>query len=482
MYNMPKIETMDDVFRSFEYTRKAGNGITLKLKSNVKTLGSPQNITTALKKNKQLSSVEMEPNNDTDENVETTSQQDILQFLPDEVIASLDDESIDILRKIGREKSVSDDRDSHNEAVENIKNEDYEEALISLIAMSGDEATKWNGYSVDEFREIFTDTTRIKKILTVPELKMLAGLSRQSSKCPKDLNKSELVNLISKLFGEGSELDIPITSPKSLRVLASSQIRSWSIEGINVAYAQFHFLDAFKRWDASNLFNGTWNISTEDGKNFVIPQWYAQPAKIDDNIFQIIIDPHHIFVNNRSKCCSQGMRGMGIAAEAWWEVAKNSRQNRTGLSWEIAKELRDRQSNSYAQTTFSENVQLEMKKNGNQNEAQWCRLIRHWYSAVDDAGISVETRLQYLLEMRTYLLGFFKTGHFLPVGSYVAGMPMAQFEGILCNVDRRLQLYAMVKESSYNQRSVTSLDSETFFSGFQVHLYFVRILMINILL
>jgi hypothetical protein len=54
---MPKIETMDGVFRSFEYTRKAGNGITLNLKSNVKTLGSPQNITTALKKNKQLSSV-----------------------------------------------------------------------------------------------------------------------------------------------------------------------------------------------------------------------------------------------------------------------------------------------------------------------------------------------------------------------------------------------------------------------------------------
>jgi hypothetical protein len=58
------------------------------------------------------------------------------------------------------------------------------------------------------------------------------------------------------------------------------------------------------------------------------------------------------------------MRGMGIAAEAWWEVAKNSPQNRTWLSWEIAKELCDRQSNSYAQTTFSENVQLEMKKTG----------------------------------------------------------------------------------------------------------------------
>ena len=70
--------------------------------------------------------------------------------LQDEVIASLDDESIDILIKIGKEKSVSDDRDSHSEAVENIKNEDYDEALISLIAMSGDKTTKWNGYSVDD--------------------------------------------------------------------------------------------------------------------------------------------------------------------------------------------------------------------------------------------------------------------------------------------------------------------------------------------
>jgi hypothetical protein len=44
-----------------------------------------------------------------------------LQFLPNEVIASLDDESIDILSKIWKGKSVSDDRDSHNEAVSNKK-------------------------------------------------------------------------------------------------------------------------------------------------------------------------------------------------------------------------------------------------------------------------------------------------------------------------------------------------------------------------
>jgi hypothetical protein len=43
---------------------------------------------------------------------------------------------------------------------------------------------------------------------------------------------------------------------------------------------------------------------------FFIPQWYAQPAKIDNKIFQAKIDPHHIFVNNRGMCCSKGMHGM----------------------------------------------------------------------------------------------------------------------------------------------------------------------------
>ena len=85
-------------------------------------------------------------------------------------------------------------------------------------------------------------------------------------------NKSELVNLISKLFNEGSELDIPVTNPKYLEVFASSQIKSLSIEGLHVAYAQFYFLDAFKRWDSCSLFNGALDISTADGNIFCILQ------------------------------------------------------------------------------------------------------------------------------------------------------------------------------------------------------------------
>lgn len=142
--------------------------------------------------------------------------------------------------------------------------------------------------------------------------------------------------------------------------------------------------------------------------------------------------------------------------------------NKAGLSIEVAKELRDRQKNSFAQATFSEKVEKVMESNGDVREANWCSLIRNWYSAIDDAGIPLDTRLRKMLDIRSYLLPFLRTGHFPPQGAYIAGLPIAQFEGILSNVDRRIQLYSMTTLQTYNQRAVTSLDSETFFSGFQV--------------
>ncbi|CAC5369864.1 unnamed protein product [Mytilus coruscus] len=179
-------------------------------------------------------------------------------------------------------------------------------------------------------------------------------------------------------------------------------------------------------------------------------------------MIQPFIDPHHIFVNNRSRCCSKGILGMGIKPDAWWDVATDSKKNGTGLSFEIAKELRDKQSNSFAQTTFSDKVEDVMKANGDTNEAEWCSLIQNWYKAIDFYGFSLDERLFYMMNIRSFLLRFLKAGHFPPHGASIA-----QFEGILTNVDRRLQLYTMTKRKTYNQRAISSLDSETFFSGFQ---------------
>ena len=60
--------------------------------------------------------------------------------------------------------------------------------------------------------------------------------------------------------------------------------------------------------------------------------------------------------------------------------------------FEIAKELRDRQSNAFAKTIFSEEVQNILQEMGCQSEATWCRLLRQWYSAVDDADVPTNTR------------------------------------------------------------------------------------------
>ena len=182
---------------------------------------------------------------------------------------------------------------------------------------------------------------------------------------------------------------------------------------------------------------------------------------------QIILDPHHILVNNRARVCTHGLQGMNISKQAWVKVAQKSRENGTKLSIELVTEVRDRQRNSYAQTTFSEPV--EMGKNGDINEADWCRLVRGWYSAVDGAGLDIDERIHNLLSMREFLLQQYNPMIYPPPpGGYVKSLPIAQFEGLLTNVDRRLQLYSLSQTGTYNHRILSSLDSETFFSSFQV--------------
>ena len=138
--------------------------------------------------------------------------------------------------------------------------------------------------------------------------------------------------------------------------------------------------------------------------------------------------------------------------------------------WVISRareKLRDRQNNSFAQTTFSRNVQTEMENLGFHQEAMWCGLICELYETVDSAALSIEARITHLMSIRTFLLQHLDVGHFPPPSFVVKDMPMCQFEGILTNIDRRLQLYSMIEAGSHNQRAISSLDSENFFSAFQ---------------
>ena len=86
---------------------------------------------------------------------------------------------------------------------------------------------------------------------------------------------------------------------------------------------------------------------------------------------------------------------------------------------------------------------------------------------MDEASLSVSQRVEYMMEILNHLLHSYRPGYFPPPGGDVAGLPIAQLEGIMNNVDHRLQLYALAEKSTYNQRSTSSLDLETMFGTFQ---------------
>ena len=66
--------------------------------------------------------------------------------------------------------------------------------------------------------------------------------------------------------------------------------------------------------------------------------------------------------------------------------------------------------------------------------------------------------------MRQYLLNKENFETFPPPGQCVIGLL-----GLLTDIDRRLQLYKLTSKHTFNSRSISSLDSERFWSSLQVN-------------
>ena len=328
--------------------------------------------------------------------------------------------------------------------------------------------SKWEKSTTDNLKSFLHGAIGINKNFTVKELQLI--LSKSKVECKHNQRKPALVNLVSTCYGDGSSLAL-ISHIPSLRQMALYKLQKLPKMCTNILYAVNIWSGERTAYENRALFKSDqpWTIETEKAV-YQISHWYAQPVKIHDRSVQPIIDAHHIFVNNRVRCCTVGMPEMGIFPKAWIKVAEqeNSKdvKDRTGLSLELVVELRDKQRNAFAATTFSEKVQEALIQNGDANEANWCKLIRQWYASIDEAGVPLGQRIQWMLDMRSFLLQFYTPGTFPPPGLHMAGLPITQYEGILSNIDRRLQLYAMA--GSYNQRYVSSLDSETMFGSFQV--------------
>ena len=249
-------------------------------------------------------------------------------------------------------------------------------------------------------------------------------------------------------------------SVKSLKTLCQKVVSSLPKTVLNAVYAEHIFPSRLQSWRSHNPFVDGMSIS-----QYTI-NWYCKPEHISERYQYLfaLLDPHHLFTNCRVKCCNSGIPERGIKKEAWLKVAKDGR---AGLNIALVEDLVDRQSDSFARATFSEAVETALTENGFVEEAKFCRLIRKWYESEDEPGITAMDRCIARLDLRNWLLNKVQFNRFPPPGMHIRGIPLIMFEGLLTNIERRLQLFSFVKKGTYNVRSLGSLEAENLFGEFQ---------------
>ena len=105
-----------------------------------------------------------------------------------------------------------------------------------------------------------------------------------------------------------------------------------------------------------------------------------------------------------------------------------------------------------------------MLDNGFIQEARFVKLFRNWHNAIDERGIQVSERLEYMQDMADYLSRMVNFNVYPPPKQYICGIPIITFECLMQNITTRFQLYSQCRNNMYNQRSISTLSVETLFS------------------
>ena len=130
----------------------------------------------------------------------------------------------------------------------------------------------------------------------------------------------------------------------------------------------------------------------------------------------------------------------------------------------VHEPLLDKQSVSYAEQVFSEEVANTMVSLGFHKEAKLVNHIRNWFDACNKRGLSLEKRIEYLIDINKYFIQFYPVMRYPMSCSHIRGLPSTTFQAILHNSSLRITLYHLSKQKTYNQRAVSTLSVESFFS------------------
>ena len=328
---------------------------------------------------------------------------------------------------------------------------------------------QWNQLPRRSVEDLFTDNVA-SKLNALPKVELDAVVdatqayqARASRIIAKSWPKYQKANTLSDLFGNGTHVYHVPTQKKSpgllsLSKLAFKVITAFPKPVLNAIVAVFTYQNHFEDWLCQSPVGHKMSIQgiTEERDWFSYPETHGETSQP----IAKCLDGHHLFVNLRVRICKDGVQG--VRKEAWHKVAEHDHDI---ISKSLVVDLIDKQRNSYARRTFSVEVEQCMRDLGYEQEANFTKLVREWYQAEDDRAIPALQRAKQRLAFRDELLNGVSFGSFPPHGMYIKGFPQVMYEGFLSSIDSHMQLYTQCREGSYNQRSFSSLENETFFGS-----------------
>ena len=273
----------------------------------------------------------------------------------------------------------------------------------------------------------------------------------------KKWNKVLKSNLLSRVLGDGSQ-QMPTRSPGSLSTLKALAYKilklKWPKLALAVVWAELKWPERLEDWKAK----ATVQSGIPVGKLESI-EWYSYVERYENKLLPACIDPSHLLTNMRAKVTKDGI--VGVPKSAFVKVANKCPEivNRAVIVDQL-----DKQSVAFACRVFSKEVSEKMIEFGDHGAASFVTVMREWYEAVDSPGLSAESRVDRLLNMKEYLLERHKPmdfSRFPAVGSHVKGIPFIWFDSMLQGIDTRLQMYAIL--GTYSHRAIGTLPVESFF-------------------
>ena len=341
-----------------------------------------------------------------------------------------------------------------------------EQILITLMCLPN--GSKWKTFHINNFYDRCLSSAHvIQDNFTSIELNTILKFVKEQAShrlhIPSFIGKIDCINALAYLlahtdtiYPKGKKLKAMLP----LRVMCHIKLKNEvPLNVVKVACAEWLFDLLLPKWLERSPVPVVYSIPStyqDDYSIFSYPEYNSYRSQIEPRI----IDPSHILTNLRLHATTKGF--FGLKSNAFQEVAKE-RCDILDLAL-VQEPIADKQNVPFAQKVFSEGVELELCKMGYLNEAFLVQTVRNWYNACNERGLSVETRLEYMLDMDKYLSEHYKCKNYPMILTHVDGLPCTTYQALRHNICTRIQLYSLSSTRTYNQRAVSTLAVESFFS------------------